>query len=131
MEVEKSAQMHSSTSGGASSQHKRSRASSDAYDQQPPISQENKPLKSTAEMMALAGMPQEVLDTLNVTCGVREVAQMTEAVRTCLRDTLQKYSGVVPVRVLRQCCLKEVDLIDITMLQDTQGMHTARLCRNL
>jgi hypothetical protein len=72
----------------------------------------HKSLRSTAEVMAIADVSEEELKMCHVTCGVGGVVPLQQAVRRCLRDVVRRYSGILSMDALRECCQQAVELED-------------------
>lgn len=106
---------------GVGEQQKRRRGTREGIPFSPPPARPRKPLKSTEEVMAIARVPEVLLDTCRVTCGVGGVAPMKQAVRAVLRSSLWRFCGLVPLDALKQCCEETVRFMDLTLFSQVPG----------
>ena len=69
-------------------------------------------LKSTADVIAMAGISEALLDVCNVRCGIGDLKPLREAVHNMLRGTVMRFCSVVPAFILRVCLKQAIETVD-------------------
>lgn len=85
------------------------------------------PLKSTADVMAMAGLTASQLDACSVRCGIGDLKPVRFAVQNILRGTFMRFRGIVPTSSLRVCFERAIATIDGLLVGFTR---TFRSCTN-
>lgn len=112
--------MHSSHSN-ANWQHKRHRdISGGVY----PSATRPKPLKSMAEVLALANFTNAQIDACRVRCGAGNLVPLRAAVRKMFRGTVANLCGVLPLEVLRRTFEQAIETEDQILFGFTSSKGT-------
>jgi hypothetical protein len=94
-------------SGGGAGAGKRQRDATGA-----PVATEQKPLKSSEEVMAAVGVTRDIVDSCMLRCGVGGLVPMRGAVRRMLVDTVRRFSALLDANVMRLCMEKVLRTLD-------------------
>ena len=114
---------HSSAGG-----HPQSRTDT-SWDAVPEWAPRALPLKSTAEVMAMAGFTASHLDACSVRCGMGGLKPIRETVYNIFRGIAMKFCGIVPTFILRVCFERAIATVDGMLAGATRRAlrcHTSR-----
>ena len=87
------------------------------------------PLRSTANVMAIAGFTESQLDACSVRCGIGDLTPIREAVHNIFRGIAMKFCGIVPTFILRVCFERAIATVDGMLAGATRRAlrcHTSR-----
>lgn len=71
-----------------------------------------RPLRSTAGILAMAGITEAQVDACNMRCGTGGLTPIREAVRNNFRGKVVRFCGLVPVPILRVCFERAIEFAD-------------------
>lgn len=86
-------------------------------------------LKSTADVMARAGITEAQVDACNVRCGIGGLKPVREAVHNMFRGKVVRFCRIVPAFILRMCLERAIEFADDLFLGFTSSalLHWSRV----